>query len=558
MPSADEYDCVIVGAGSAGAVLASRLSENPSLRVLLIEAGGSDRHPWVRLPLGVGKLLNDERYVWKVSTEPEPGLNGNRMYWPSGKLIGGSSSVNGMLFVRGHPAKYDEWRAAGCPGWGWSDLEPYFRRLEDCTFEDSGDRGKGGPVSVTRLPSDRVTSAFLEACESAGIPRTADYNSVAAEGAAPTQLNTRRGVRCGAGPAYLHPAQKRQNLEIRTGTLVTRVLFEGRRAIGVEALQDGQVRTFRARREVVICAGAVRSPQLLELSGIGSPQLLQKMGVAVVVARPQVGENLQDHLMPTIGFQCNVPDTVNDLLANPLRMLREIARYVIFRRGLFTTSTLTGLAFVRSRPGLSYPDVRIQIGLSSGTSRLSTSRKQGMDPHSGFHLGGYFIYPESRGSTHIASPNATEAPRIHANYLDAPADRDVIVRTMKLLREVAAQAALRKYIVREVRPGPQVGSDEELLSYARNTGHTCWHPVGTCRMGDDPEAVVDARMRVNGTVGLRVVDASIFPFLVASNTNIPVMAMAERAADIVAEDLQSAAAQSPRHAELATTYETGA
>ena len=530
--TAPAYDVAIVGAGSAGSVLAARLSADGRRRVLLLEAGGRDASPWIHIPLGVGKLLADERYMWKVDTEPQAGLKGNRLYWPSGRVLGGSSSVNGMVFVRGHPHRYDAWRDDGCPGWGYADLLPYFRKLEDCAFGDPAERGRGGPIAVSRWSGDPLTDGFVAACREAGFPVARDYNVGEPEGASPLQYSTRKGRRCSAAVGYLRGAERRANLEIRTGALARRVVFEGRRAVGIEYLQEGAVRDARAR-EVILCAGALRSPQLLELSGVGDAEVLKRAGIPVLHHLPGVGENLQDHLMPRLAFECNVRSTVNDLLGNPLRMAAALARYALFREGLFSTPSLTGTAFVRSKPDAPHTDVRLQIAQVSASSRFSVSRATGIDPHSGFHLGGYFLFPRSRGRLHLRSRDPAEAPVIDANYLAHPEDAEALLAVMRLMRRVASQPALARYIVREVRPGPKVADDAAMLDYARETGQTCWHPAGTCRMGDGPGAVVDPALRVRGLEGLRVVDASVMPHLVASNTNIPVIAIAERAADLI-------------------------
>ena len=529
----EAYDYVIVGAGSAGCVLAARLSEDPAVRVLLLEAGPKDPLLNTRIPLFVGRILADDRYLWRASTEPEAELHGNRVDWPSGRVLGGSSSVNGMLFVRGHPKRYDEWAGAGCPGWSFEDVLPYFRRLEDCSFGEASLRGHGGPVGVTRLRADPVTASFLASCNALGIPTTDDYNDRAAEGTSTLQLSTRNGLRCSAASAYLRPAARRPNLRVLDDALAARVTFDGVRATGVEYVHGGERRVAAARAEVLLCAGAMRSPQLLELSGVGDSTLVRALGLRVVRHLPAVGENLQDHLMPRIAFECREPVTVNDLVRDRWRMVPAALRYVLKRDGLLATPSLMALAYVRTRAGLPYPDARLQFSLMSSVSRISTDRGFGVDEHSGFHLGGYGIYPESRGRLHAQSIDPGVSPRIEAHYLSTPRDREVALAVMKLLRRIAAQAPLQEYIVREVRPGPSTQSDDELLDYVRRTGQTCWHPTGTCRMGGDEQAVVDTELRVRGVQRLRVVDCSVFPSIVASNTNVPVLMLAERAADLI-------------------------
>lgn len=520
--------------------MASRLSGDTGVSVLLVEAGGPGGGLWESVPLGVGRILNQEDRVWRDLTQPSDGSAGRQVNWVAGRGLGGSSAVNGMVFVRGHPAVYDRMAASGCDGWDYASCLPYFRRLEDCRFSTSPNRAAGGPIGVSLTEPDPISEAFLASCTTAGISRVADYNDQRPDGASYLQLSTRRGLRSGAADGYLRPHLTRANLTVVTGALVRTVRFDGRTARGIVYSAGGRVVEALAKREVILCAGALRTPALLERSGIGQRDLLERLGITPVANRAEVGRNLHDHFMPRMCFETAERGTVNHMLNSRWAQIIEVTRFMMKRRGMFSEPSLKATAYVRSDPALELPNLRLQVGLMSSESRVpapaksrsgTPAAKAGLDPQSSFQIGVYDIYPQSRGSTHIASADPQQPSTVQANYLGTEADRRTIVAGLEIVRQLALSAPLRDVIVREIRPAYADPTAHEFLRYAAATAETCWHPVGTCRMGSDAASVVDPDCRVREVDRLRVVDASVFPFITSSNTNIPVIMLAERIAD---------------------------
>jgi len=533
------FDYIVVGAGSAGCVLADRLTAGGRHRVLLLEGGGADNHLWIHVPLGVGKLLGNEKYAWRFHTEPQAAMKGQRIYWPRGKVLGGSSALNGMAYVWGDPVEYDGWSERGIEGWRFDDLLPYFQRLESNPYSTDPRRGRDGPMRITdrgvREP-DRISDAFIAACVERGIGATPDYNVVGYEGVRYLEQTAHEGRRWSAAVGYLRRARRRANLTVRTHALVRRVLVDGTRCTGVEYEHAGRVLTARASREVVLSAGAVQSPQLLELSGIGAADRLQALGIPVRHDLPAVGEHMSDHLQLRCTYRTPIAETINDLMHDRRVKLKMAWNYLVHRKGLLANTSSTAHAITRLRPQRDRPDAMIRVYHISGKDRYSRSKTAGLDPWSGFSVGGFALYPASRGSIHCRSADPAEPPCIQPNYLSDPADRAAAVDLLRLVRTVAAQASLREVITAEERPGPAKTSDEALLDYACETGQTAWHTVGTCRMGRPRESVVDSRLRVHGLAGLRVADVSIMPTIASSNTNAPALMIGERASEWLLAD----------------------
>ncbi|HET7120728.1 MAG TPA: GMC family oxidoreductase N-terminal domain-containing protein [Solirubrobacterales bacterium] len=518
------YDYVIVGAGSAGCVLAHRLSEDPEVRVLLIEAGGRDRHPNVKIPAAFAKQFRT-KLDWEFDTEPEPHCAGRSLFVPRGKGLGGSSSMNAMLYVRGNPLDYEAWAAAGAAGWGWEQVRPYFLRAEDNQRGASEHHAVGGPLRVEDERSPRpLTGRFLAACAGAGIPRIDDYNGPEQDGAALAQVTQRNGRRWSTADAYLRPALRRPNLEVVTGALVEAVEIEDGTATGVRySRRRGGPRTARAEREVILSAGAIGSPQLLMLSGVGPAEELREHGIGLVHDLPGVGENLQDH--PYVSCVWDVPGGGSLADAEKPKALLE---FLLRRSGPLTSTVAEAFAFVRSRPGLPAPDLQFHFG----PAYFVDNGFQEYDGHA-VTMGPVMVKPRSRGWVRLRSADPAAKPRILTNSLAEPEDVEALVSGVHLARRIAAQKPFAEVLGRELFPGPDLDGDEALAEDLRRRVELLYHPVGTCRMGGDGDAVVDPELRVRGLRGLRVVDASVMPLIPGGNTNAPTIMVAEKAADLI-------------------------
>lgn len=535
--AAQTVDYVVVGAGSAGCALAAGLVRTGKHSVMLLESGKDERNIWIKVPAGVAYLIRDERVVRKFFTQPEPHLDQRAVYWPRGRVLGGSSAVNGMIWVHGDPQEYDRWRdELGLSDWGSDAFKHYLRRIESYPQGDARLRGQDGPIPISAYgPHLPLVDGFVQACVQAGIPANPDYNGASYEGAGYLQFNTRRGLRVSARDAYLKPLARDNRLRVQTGALVERLLFEGTRVCGVEYREGGTLRRVLAAKEVILCAGALQSPQLLELSGIGDAKRLADLGIAVRHHAPEVGEGLRDHLHVRLTYESRNAVTLNQIVPSLWRKALMAMRLALRGDGLMSSASAIAHALVRTAPHLTQPDAKLQLHyLSSADAR--TSGKLVMDEFSGFSIGSFVLTPKSQGAVHIASTDPAQAPEMVANYLQHPDDVRAMLGALRLARKVAAQPALAPFVVRETRPGPGDTSDAALLDYVRALGQTSYHPIGSCRMGTDATSVVDARLRVRGVAGLRVADASVMPTMPSANTNAPSIAIGEKAVDLILED----------------------
>ncbi|MFK7965494.1 MAG: GMC family oxidoreductase [Burkholderiaceae bacterium] len=528
-----EFDFVVVGAGSAGCVLANRLSASGDYSVLLLEAGPKDRNPWIHIPIGYYRTMEDARISWGYRTDVVPTAGNRTFEWPRGKVLGGSSSVNGLVYARGQAQDFDHWRDLGNTGWGFDDVLPYFKRAEGASIGDIDEafHGRDGPLAISRASAHPLCDAYIEAAGQAGIPPNADYNGSSQEGAGYFQVTTRNGWRSSAATAYLKPALGRANLDVQTNSLVRKLMIEHRQVVGVEVDQQGQHRKIKARREVLLCAGAINSPQILQLSGIGDTELLKAHGVTPIHHLSEVGENLQDHYTCSSKYRCTQPITVNDEVGSWAGKVGIALRWLRDRGGPMSLSAGQVGVFAKTRADLETPDVQFHFLRYS-----AQKRGRALDAFPGFTVTMCQLRPHSRGYVRIQSADHREKPAIQPNYLDHEIDRDTMVTGMRLVREVARQPALKPYIDEEIRPGRSVTDDDALLDYVQHNGSTIFHPSSSCRMGNDDASVVTPRLNVKGVDRLRVADASIMPTVVSGNTNAACIMIGEKAADMVLQD----------------------
>jgi choline dehydrogenase len=531
----DTFDFIVVGAGSAGCVLAERLSASGKYSVLVLEAGGSDRRLWIHVPIGYGLVHHDARVNWKYKTEADAGIGGRENYWPRGKVVGGSHSINAMVYIRGQAEDYEDWVGAGNPGWGYEDVLPYFRKSETNTFGASRFHGGDGPMWVSSFEAHPTSKYFLDACREIGLPFNADFNGARQEGYGSWQITTRKGWRCSTAMAFLRPAIRRAHVRLETRAHATRLLFEGRRAKGVEYSKDGGLRVAYASREVIVAGGAVNSPQLLQLSGVGPAARLRELGIPVVADMPEVGENLQDHLGFWYGFRTTQP-TLNNELHSPLGKLWAGMKYLLTRTGPLSLSVNHVGAFVRTDPSMTRPN--IQVYYIPATFIAAGIRNVDSFPAAGIVFSP--CRPTSRGSIHIRSRDFREHPAIRPNYLSTELDVREAIDGARYVRRLARTQAMAPFIERELYPWPDERDSKALLERMRAIASTTYHPIGTCIMGVPGRSVVDQKLRVRGLAGLRVVDASIMPSMISGNTNATAIMIGERGADFLLADARSA------------------
>jgi choline dehydrogenase len=532
----NEVDFIVVGAGSAGCTIAARLSEDPATRVLLLEAGGEDTNRWIHIPLGFGKTFADPSVNWCFETEPDAGAANRKVFWPRGKVLGGSSSINGMVYIRGQAEDFDHWRQLGNTGWSFDDVLPYFRRAEHQVRGGDSFHGSGGPLCVSDVERHPIAEAFIDSAMALGFERNDDFNGAQQDGVGYHQTTTRNGKRCSTAVGYLNPARHRANLQIVTHAHSEKIVVEGRRAVAVQYRQGGELKTARARREIVLCGGAIGSPQLLLLSGIGPAAHLAQHGIAVVQDLPGVGQNLQDHYSAAIKLKSKLPVTVNDVMLSNVKKLKVGMQYYIFKTGPLAMISSPAALFAKTRPELATPDIKCSI------SPFSADRPQdGLHKFSGFTMIAYQLRPESRGEIRLKTANPADPPAMIPNYLTDPVDQQTIVDGLKLCRRILGHPSLARFIAEELQPGPAVASDIQLLDYARQRGGTVYHPTSTCKMGVDAMAVVDPELKVIGIEGLRVADASVMPTVISGNTNAATIMIGEKLADIVRDKLRLAA-----------------